>query len=142
MRRWSDAARARVWTPERRAAEAARMRAKHAAGKIGALVRINRALVGWERPDYWPRIERKLIELHRAGKRFDEIGAALGVTRNQVAGKVKRLIEAGVLKPRGRVGGHRRVTKAALIAAGVWDGSQGAHKLSRGAAISPIRLRP
>lgn len=33
----------------------------------------------------------QLIELHRVGKSYSEIGAALGMTRNAVAGKCKRL---------------------------------------------------
>lgn len=42
----------------------------------------------------------KLIELHRAGLSFSEIGKELGVSKNSVAPKVRVLVEAGVLKPR------------------------------------------
>lgn len=42
----------------------------------------------------------KLIELHRAGLSFSEIGKGLGVSKNSVAPKVRVLVEAGVLKPR------------------------------------------
>lgn len=42
----------------------------------------------------------KLIELHRAGLSFSEIGKKLGVSKNSVAPKVRVLVEAGVLKPR------------------------------------------
>ena len=42
----------------------------------------------------------KLIELHRAGLSFSEIGKELGVSKNSVAPKVRGLVEAGVLKPR------------------------------------------
>lgn len=42
----------------------------------------------------------KLIELHRAGLSFSEIGKELGVSKNSVASKVRVLVEAGVLKPR------------------------------------------
>lgn len=42
----------------------------------------------------------KLIELHRAGLSFAEIGKELGVSKNSVAPKVRVLVEAGVLKPR------------------------------------------
>lgn len=42
----------------------------------------------------------KLIELHRAGLSFSEIGNELGVSKNSVAPKVRVLVEAGVLKPR------------------------------------------
>ena len=42
----------------------------------------------------------KLIELHRAGLTFSEIGKELGVSKNSVAPKVRVLVEAGVLKPR------------------------------------------
>ena len=42
----------------------------------------------------------KLIELHRAGLSFSEIGKELGVSKNSVAPKVRVLVEAEVLKPR------------------------------------------
>ena len=42
----------------------------------------------------------KLIELHRAGLSFSEIGKELGVSKNSVSSKVRVLVEAGVLKPR------------------------------------------
>ena len=42
----------------------------------------------------------KLIELHKAGLSFSEIGKELGVSKNSVAPKVRVLVEAGVLKPR------------------------------------------
>lgn len=42
----------------------------------------------------------KLIELHRAGLTFSEIGKELGVSKNSVSSKVRVLVEAGVLKPR------------------------------------------
>ena len=42
----------------------------------------------------------KLIELHRAGLSFSEIGKELGVSKNSVAPKVRVLVGAGVLKPR------------------------------------------
>lgn len=42
----------------------------------------------------------KLIELHKAGLSFSQIGKELGVSKNSVAPKVRVLIEAGVLKPR------------------------------------------
>lgn len=42
----------------------------------------------------------KLIELHRAGLSFSEIGKELSVSKNSVAPKVRVLVEAGVLKPR------------------------------------------
>ena len=42
----------------------------------------------------------KLIELHRAGLSFSEIGKELGVSKNSVAPKVRVLVEAGVLKSR------------------------------------------
>lgn len=42
----------------------------------------------------------KLIELHRAGLSFSEIGKELGVSKNSVSPKVRVLVEAGVLKPR------------------------------------------
>lgn len=42
----------------------------------------------------------KLIELHRAGLTFSEIGKELGVSKNSVSPKVRVLVEAGVLKPR------------------------------------------
>ena len=42
----------------------------------------------------------KLIELHRAGLSFSEIGKELGVSKNSVSLKVRVLVEAGVLKPR------------------------------------------
>ena len=42
----------------------------------------------------------KLIDLHRAGLSFSEIGKKLGVSKNSVAPKVRVLVEAGVLKPR------------------------------------------
>lgn len=42
----------------------------------------------------------KLIELHRAGLSFSEIGKELGVSKNSVAPKVRSLVEAEVLKPR------------------------------------------
>ena len=42
----------------------------------------------------------KLIELHRAGLSFSEIGKELGVSKNSVSSKVRALVEAGVLKPR------------------------------------------
>lgn len=42
----------------------------------------------------------KLIELHRAGLSFSEIGKELGVSKNSVAPKVRVLVEAGVLRPR------------------------------------------
>ena len=42
----------------------------------------------------------KLIELHRAGLSFSEIGKELGVSKNSVAPKVRVLVEAGVLEPR------------------------------------------
>lgn len=41
-----------------------------------------------------------LIELHRAGLSFSEIGKKLGVSKNSVSPKVRVLVEAGVLKPR------------------------------------------
>ena len=42
----------------------------------------------------------KLIELHKAGLTFSEIGKELGVSKNSVSSKVRVLVEAGVLKPR------------------------------------------
>lgn len=42
----------------------------------------------------------KLIELHRAGLTFSEIGRELGVSKNSVSPKVRLLVDAGVLKPR------------------------------------------
>lgn len=42
----------------------------------------------------------KLIELHRAGLTFSQIGKELGVSKNSVSPKVRVLVEAGVLKPR------------------------------------------
>ena len=42
----------------------------------------------------------KLIELHRGGLSFSEIGKELGVSKNSVSSKVRALVEAGVLKPR------------------------------------------
>lgn len=42
----------------------------------------------------------KLIELHRAGLSFSEIGKELGVSKNSVSSKVRALVEAGVLRPR------------------------------------------
>ena len=42
----------------------------------------------------------KLIELHRQGLTYSEIGRELGVTKNSVSPKVRVLVEAGVLKPR------------------------------------------
>lgn len=42
----------------------------------------------------------KLIELHKAGLSFSEIGKELGVSKNSVAPKVRVLVEAGVLKSR------------------------------------------
>lgn len=42
----------------------------------------------------------KLIELHRAGLTFSQIGKELGVSKNSVSSKVRVLVEAGVLKPR------------------------------------------
>ena len=42
----------------------------------------------------------KLIELHKAGLSFSQIGKELGVSKNSVAPKVRVLVEAGVLKPR------------------------------------------
>ena len=42
----------------------------------------------------------KLIELHRAGLTFSEIGKELGVSKNSVSPKVRVLVEAGVLNPR------------------------------------------
>ena len=42
----------------------------------------------------------KLIELHRAGLSFSEIGKELGVSKNSVSSKVRVLVEAGVLMPR------------------------------------------
>lgn len=42
----------------------------------------------------------KLIELHRAGLSFSEIGKELGVSKNSVAPKVRVLVEAGALRPR------------------------------------------
>lgn len=42
----------------------------------------------------------QLIELHRQGLPYSDIGARLGVTKNSVTSKVQRLIEEGVLQPR------------------------------------------
>lgn len=42
----------------------------------------------------------QLIELHRQGLPYSDIGARLGVTKNAVTSKVQRLIEEGVLQPR------------------------------------------
>ena len=42
----------------------------------------------------------RLIELHRQGLPYSDIGARLGVTKNAVTSKVQRLIEEGVLQPR------------------------------------------
>lgn len=42
----------------------------------------------------------KLIELHKGGLTFSEIGKELGVSKNSVSPKVRVLVEAGVLKPR------------------------------------------
>ena len=42
----------------------------------------------------------KLIELHRAGLTFSEIGRELGVSKNSVSPKVRLLVDTGVLKPR------------------------------------------
>lgn len=42
----------------------------------------------------------KLIELHKAGLTFSQIGKELGVSKSAVSPKVRVLVEAGVLKPR------------------------------------------
>lgn len=42
----------------------------------------------------------KLIELHRAGLSFSEIGKELGVSKNSVSSKVRALVKAGMLRPR------------------------------------------
>lgn len=42
----------------------------------------------------------KLIELHRAGLSFTQIGERMGISKSSVAGKVRVLVEAEVLKPR------------------------------------------
>ena len=42
----------------------------------------------------------QLIELHRAGLTFTQIGERMGISKSSVASKVRTLIEADVLKPR------------------------------------------